>query len=128
MAKRTNRVVRSGTRASGGSGWGKNTWLIIPASALLHLAATFAAVFASFAATGRSWDDGTPLSPSDQLVVRVAEVLVFPMYPVAQRLGIGRLGAFGDLLFVANSLLWAMVLYLFVELCQSAATTRDTTR
>jgi hypothetical protein len=101
MAKRTNWIA---------------LWLI-PVIAAVHFAVTTLTVFAASAAGYRRFDTGALPTASEQLTDGIATILMFPMYPVCERIGIARVAFLGWLPEVLNSLLWAVCLYLLLKLC-----------
>jgi hypothetical protein len=91
-------------------------WLI-PVIAVVHFVAATLVVFAASAAGYRRFDAGELPTANDQLIGTIASILMFPMYPLCERIAIAWIAFLGWLLEILNSLLWAVCLYLLLELC-----------
>jgi hypothetical protein len=101
-----------------------SAWWLVPVITVVHFVATTLAVFAASAAGYRRFDTGALPTASDQLIGTIANVLMFPMYPVCERIGFARIVFLGWLPEILNSLLWAVCLCLLLELCTARAVRR----
>ena len=89
----------------------RNKRLLVPILAFVHYMAAHVFVLMSFSASMRHFDDGTSLTHSERLISNIADTLMFPLYGVSMKIGLGWLRPLHSLLTILNSFIWAIALY-----------------
>ncbi len=96
----------------------KRKWIVITTIAFIHFVSSVVLVLMSFATSMTRFDTGMPATQGDRLIQLGANILNFPLVSLALLpnflVGIAN-GVLGWLIFVANSLLWGMVIYTLVK-------------
>jgi hypothetical protein len=99
--------------------------LIILAIAASHFAITLLLFGIVYSRGMEAFDTGTPPTLFDSIVGHIAQALLFPFIPLAERIHVHSGSPTEWALFLGNSFLWAVVLYSIVVFISHYRRTRE---